>query len=109
MGVIGLGTDEFRQMSIDEFDAVAKAYREVREQEYHDGWERMRVHASICVQPHVRKRVTPKTLLRLPWDGGEKKPVAEDPGREEAMKQYNDLITRLEQSGQIKKQRHGKT
>ena len=94
VGVVRLTSDEFRQMTVDEFDAVAKAYRESRESEYHDGWERMRVLASICVQPHVRKKVTPKELLKFPWDDKprEKKPI---PTKEEAMKEYNALMERL--------------
>ena len=82
-------------MTVDEFEAVSDAYREHREYEIHDGWERMRMHASICIQPHVRKRVSAKDLIKFPWDNKQhinKKPI---PSKEEAMKAYNELMERL--------------
>lgn len=33
-----------------------------------EAWERTRILAAICIQPHVKKRVTPKQLIPLPWD-----------------------------------------
>lgn len=33
-----------------------------------DSWERTRTFAAICIQPHVRKKITPRQLLPLPWD-----------------------------------------
>jgi len=81
-------------MTPEEFDAVAKSFRDGQEQDYHDGWERMRMHASICVQPHLKKKVAPKDLIKFPWDEGpkEKKPI---PSKEEAMKQYHELMERI--------------
>ncbi len=31
-------------------------------------WERSRLMAAILVQPHVKKKITPKNLIPLPWD-----------------------------------------
>lgn len=51
-----------------EFDEACKAYRRQEAAAYRDGWERMRVLASIVVQPHVRRKFTARELLPLPWD-----------------------------------------
>ena len=82
-------------MTVDEFDAVCSAFNKAKEEEIHDGWERMRMHASICIQPHVRKRVSAKDLIKFPWENKQhidKKPI---PSKEEAMKAYNELMERL--------------
>lgn len=44
---------------------MAKRIRFERGQELQ---ERARMVAAICIQPHVRKRITPRQLLPLPWD-----------------------------------------
>ena len=46
IGVIGLRVDDFLLMYVDEYEAVLKSHRETREQEYRDGWERMRTTLS---------------------------------------------------------------
>lgn len=43
---------------------MAKRIRFERGQELQ---ERARMVAAICIQPHVRKRITPRQLLPLPW------------------------------------------
>ena len=94
IGVIGLRVDDFLLMYVDEYEAVLRSYREAREQEYRDGWERMRMNASVCVQPHVRKKMSPKDIMRFPWDNEHrnKKPL---PTREEAMAEYRNLMERI--------------
>lgn len=96
MGVIRLSVEEFRQMTPDEFDAVSSAYNKYHEDKLHDGWERMRMLASICIQPHVRKRVSAKDLIKFPWDEKphEKQPIA---SKEEAQRQLDDLLRRLKE------------
>lgn len=82
-------------MYMDEYIAVSRAWADEREREMRDGWERMRLLATLCVQPHVRKSVTPEKLLKFPWDDKKaKKPI---PSREEAMKEYHALMERLNQ------------
>lgn len=43
---------------------MAKRIRFERGQELQ---ERARTVAAICIQPHIRKRITPRQLLPLPW------------------------------------------
>lgn len=33
-----------------------------------EAWERARTVAAIIIQPHVKKKLTPRQLLPLPWD-----------------------------------------
>lgn len=60
--------DDFRLMTPDEFRAVCKAWSEGQENRERGRWERMRLLASIVIQPHVKRRITPERLLPLPWD-----------------------------------------
>ena len=57
-------------MDFAEFEAVYKAYAEQRDFEYKDCWERMRLLATITIQPHIakNKKITPEKLLPFPWD-----------------------------------------
>lgn len=68
VGVIGMRLDDFDAMTMPEFEAVAEAHREHNESLMRDEWERMRLLACITIQPHCRKKLTPKGLLALPWD-----------------------------------------
>lgn len=60
--------DDFCKCTFDEFESICDAWHEMREGQYRDSWERARMVAAICIQPHVRKRITPRQLLPLPWD-----------------------------------------
>ena len=57
-------------MDFEEFAAVYKAYAEQRDTDFKDNWQRMRLLATIVIQPHLGKRhkVTPEKLLPFPWD-----------------------------------------
>lgn len=57
-------------MDFEDFTAVYKAYVEQRDTDFKDNWERMRLLATITIQPHLakNKKVTPEKLLPLPWD-----------------------------------------
>ena len=57
-------------MDFNEFAAVYKAYAEQRDTDFKDEWARMRLLATITIQPHLAKgkKVTPEKLLPFPWD-----------------------------------------
>lgn len=63
-----MSLSDFCALDLDEFEAVFLAWSEAEEARNHDCWERMRLQASISIQPHVRKRINPRQLLPLPWD-----------------------------------------
>lgn len=35
---------------------------------YQDQWERVRILATIVIQPHVKQKLTAEKLLPFPWD-----------------------------------------
>ena len=60
--------DDFCKCYFVEFESIIKAWHEMLDGRNHDSWERTRMLASICIQPHVKRRITPRQLLPLPWD-----------------------------------------
>lgn len=57
-------------MDFNEFAAVYKAYAAQRDTDFKDEWARMRLLATITIQPHLAKgkKVTPEKLLPFPWE-----------------------------------------
>lgn len=68
MGRIGISYDDFCRLTSEEFDYVFREHEKKCELLDRADWERMRILASIIIQPHVKKKLTPKRLLPLPWD-----------------------------------------
>lgn len=61
----------------------------------------MRLLATICIQPHVKGKVTPERLLPFPWDsyghdGEETKKTSPRPvSKEEDRKRFEKLMKRI--------------
>ena len=68
VGCIRMSHDDFCKCTFEEFESICDAWHEMTEGQYRDSWERARIVAAICIQPHVKKRITPRQLLPLPWD-----------------------------------------
>ena len=80
----------------DEFAAVCEAYHDHEETLLHDQWERMRLLATITIQPHVKGKVTPERLLPFPWEQPEKKKTSPRPvSKEEDRKRFEALMRRM--------------
>ena len=79
MGCIGLSLDEFCKYYYDEFECICKAWREMSEARNRDCWERARILATIIIQPHIKKRITPQQLLPFPWDKKRRHPQNDGP------------------------------
>lgn len=47
---------------------MCASWRESRGQASHENWEQTRWLGTMVVQPHVRRSLSPKDVLRLPWD-----------------------------------------
>lgn len=60
-------------MTTDEFVAMQKAYAEKARLMSYDNWDRIRTLAAIVIQPHCKRKITPRQLLPLPGDK-QKKP-----------------------------------
>ncbi len=85
LGRIGLSYDDFCRLLPEEFEQIGKAYSERCAEENRMEWERMRVLATITIQPHVKGKMTPQKLLPFPWEKNKgqegKKPVSKEEGR----------------------------
>lgn len=60
--------DDFCKSTVEEFESICKAWREMTEGNNRDAWERARIMTAIIIQPHLKKKITPRQLLPLPWD-----------------------------------------
>ena len=68
-----------------------------RETDYKDRWNRMRLLATISIQPHLAKgkKITAEKLLPFPWD---KKPAAKKDKqltREEQRRRMERMVANL--------------
>ena len=96
IGCIGMTRVEFCDCAYDEFEHICKAWREMTDSLNREQWERTRLLAAITIQPHIRKRITPRQLLPLPWDQkqsrDDKIPELTD---EEKRKRFEEIAHRL--------------
>lgn len=104
MGCIHLSFDDFCNCTIDELDAIIKAWQEQRQEELQGAWERMRMEAFLIVSPKLKKRLTPKQFLSLPWDTKKKsyKSKSDDAPvltKEESRARFEKLIQKHRHDG----------
>lgn len=83
--------DDFCRLTPDEFEQVCKAFAERHENNEQAEWERMRMLATITIQPHVKNKITPDKLLPFPWERKNSKPL---PTAEESKKRFEALVAR---------------
>jgi hypothetical protein len=57
-------------------------------------WERMRMLATITIQPHVKKKLTPKALLLFEWDDQKRKEEHPTVSKEEDQQRLDKLLKR---------------
>ncbi|MBO5626613.1 MAG: hypothetical protein J5953_12620 [Prevotella sp.] len=67
---MGMRLDDWCRLDVDDFNSAVKAWNEMRDGDEHGRWNRMRILASIVIQPHVKGKMSPERLLPLPWDKG---------------------------------------
>lgn len=88
--------DDFCGLTPQEFEAICKAYHDQRQSDYQNDWERMRMLATICIQPHVKNKLTPHKLLPFAWDNKRKRSKAEQSmTAEERQKRMAEMIAKL--------------
>lgn len=97
MGCMGMSHDDFCKCDFDEFESISKAWREKNEAENRDAWERTRILAAICIQPHVKNKVTPQRLMPMPWDKKKSisKPETPELTTEERRRRFEAVMQRL--------------
>ena len=97
VGCIGMPLEEFSKLYFEEFEGIFKAWREMNDAQERDAWERTRILATICIQPHVGKKITPKQILPLPWDKDYRKSRTDEPEltAEEQKARFDELRKRF--------------
>ena len=75
-----------------EFEAVCKAWGDNEERMMQDSWERMRMNATIAIQPHIKGKMMPERLLPFPWEKSKKKAEAPKVSAEEARRRFERLV-----------------
>lgn len=97
LGCIRLSYDDFCKLDFEEFAAVYKAYAEQRDTDFKDNWQRMRLLATIVIQPHLDKRhkVTPEKLLPFPWDKAKAKKQQARITPDKQRERMADLVKKL--------------
>ncbi len=94
VGNIRLRYDEFCGLTPDEFTHIYDAYSDEREEQYKDSWNRMRMLASISLQPYSKNHITPHKLLPFPWDNEDVRQAKDAPkvSKEEALKRFEEVM-----------------
>jgi hypothetical protein len=90
-----MSIDDFDACTPDEIAAIFSKWNEANDYAMRDQWERARIMATIIVQPHLSKKVTPKQLLPLPWDGRTNKAKAPALSKQEQLRRFRDIKRRL--------------
>ena len=101
MGCMGMGLDDFCRLTPSEFSATFAAWQRQREADDRAEWERVRLHACITIQPHIKGKMTPQRLLPFPWE--KKKPQGKSPAakgekplsKEEALRRFEQVVGRM--------------
>lgn len=97
LGCIGISYDDFCKCTYEEFESICKAWHEMTEGQSRDAWERARIIATISIQPHIKKKLTPGQLMPLPWD--KKKEIlrseAQELTAEDKRKRFVEVAHRL--------------
>ena len=63
-------------------------------------WERMRMLATICVQPYSKKRLKATELMRFPWDDTKGSSLPQplqrrgEVSKEEALRRFEEVVKR---------------
>lgn len=83
--------DDFCRLTPDQFGECCKAWNEVQNQRDRQEWERVRILATLTVQPHTKKRLIPKKVMPFPWDS-EPKSEAPQMNREDSKKRFERLM-----------------
>lgn len=99
LGGMGLSYDDFCKLDFNEFAAVYNAFAVQRDTDFKDDWARMRMLATIVIQPHLAKgkKLTPEKLLPFPWEkiGSVKKNKGLDLTPEQQRKRMAELVKKL--------------
>ena len=92
LGVVGMTFGDFCLLETDEFNAISQAYFEDRDATIRGEWERMRLLATISVQPHCKRKLSPEKLFSLPWDSKVEEGRQKALNKEDAKARFEKLM-----------------
>ena len=97
VGNIGMPYNDFCAITPEEFNHIYRAYSEERTAQYQDSWERMRMFATIIIQPYAKKGLTPQKLLSFPWEkkNPENTKGAPEASKEDALKRFEKVLGKV--------------
>lgn len=87
--------DDFSRCTPEEFTSICEAYNRHDEAHSRESWERMRLLATVMIQPHTKKKITPLGLLLFPWDKKEDKKKEPEISKEESRLRFETIVKRL--------------
>lgn len=69
----------------------------MRDADYKENWERMRLLATITIQPHIKQKLTAQKLLPFAWDkkNTSSAPKAKKITAEQRRKRMDDIVRKL--------------
>ena len=76
LGQLGLTPSALYGLTFDEFNNALTGMYELMEQREQREWERTRWMATMLLNPHTKKRLTPTDLIEFPWEK-KSKPAAD--------------------------------
>ena len=93
MGCMGMSYDDFCRCTPYEFKAIYDAWSVRQESVMEGDWERMRMLATLMLQPYAGKgkRITARKVLQLPWDSKHEAPAQD---KESARHSFDSLMER---------------
>lgn len=91
-----MSIDDFCGCTEDEFGCIYKSWRELYDSAYKDDWSRMRMLATIVIQPHVKSKITPQKLLPLPWEKIKPRiPKSDNLTADESKQRFESVLKRI--------------
>lgn len=92
-----MSLSDFERCTPSEFSAVAERWKERREGDSRQEWERTRLLAAMVLQPYSKKPVRPSDVMRFPWDCGAKAGGAPQgpPSTKERMEEIAERVRRF--------------
>lgn len=100
VGNIGMPYNDFCAITPEEFNHIYRAYSEERTAQYQDSWERMRMLATIIIQPYAKNGLTLQNILSFPWEKKKPEPTkaASAVSKEDALKRFEEVAKKTERN-----------
>jgi hypothetical protein len=90
---LGLGLHDLDGLGIEEVELMLKQWAEDEEARQEREWERMRLLATIVIQPHLKKQISAQELLPFPWERDHNNaPDKPTVSREEAHERFKRIV-----------------